>query len=52
VHLTFNQDFDINALSYANALDVLCLRFYQGQLKKNAPMNCVEDPAWMKQENN
>ncbi|MBC8473196.1 MAG: hypothetical protein H8D54_00085 [Candidatus Omnitrophica bacterium] len=48
-----NQDFDINALSYANALDVLCLRFYQGQLiEKNAPMNWVGDPAWMKQENN
>ena len=47
-----NQDFDINALSYANALDVLCLRFYQGQLtEKNAPMNWVGDPAWMKQEN-
>ncbi|MFC1911871.1 hypothetical protein ACFLXG_01775 [Chloroflexota bacterium] len=47
-----NQDFDINALSYANALDVLCLRFYQGQLiETNAPMNWVGDPAWMKQEN-
>jgi hypothetical protein len=47
-----NQDFDINALSYANALDVLCLRSYQGQLiEKNAPMNWVGDPAWMKQEN-
>ena len=48
-----NQDFDINALSYANALDVLCLRFYQGLLiEKNAPMNWVGDPAWVKQENN
>jgi hypothetical protein len=47
-----NQDFDINALSYANALDVLCLRFCQGQLiEKNAPMNWVGDPAWMKQGN-
>jgi len=47
-----NQDFDTNALSYANALDVLCLRFYQGQLtEKNAPMNWLGDPAWMKQEN-
>jgi len=46
-----NQDFDTNALSYANALDVLCLRFYQGLLiEKNAPMNWVGDPAWMKQE--
>ena len=32
-----NQDFDINALSYANALDVLCLRFYQGQLTEKMP---------------
>ncbi|MFC1954354.1 hypothetical protein ACFLVZ_00825 [Chloroflexota bacterium] len=43
-----NQDFEINALSYANELDVLCLRFYQGQLiEKNFPMNWVGDPAWM-----
>jgi hypothetical protein len=47
-----NQDFDINALSYANALDVLCLLFYQGQLiEKNTPINWVGNPAWMKQEN-
>ncbi|MFC1988904.1 hypothetical protein ACFLVJ_03640, partial [Chloroflexota bacterium] len=32
-----NQDFEINALSYANALDILCLRFYQGQLIKKIP---------------
>ncbi|MFC1914711.1 hypothetical protein ACFLWK_00425 [Chloroflexota bacterium] len=48
-----NQDFDINALSYANALDVLCLRYYQGKLiEENAPMNWGRDAAWMKQENN
>jgi len=47
-----NQDFDINALSYANALDVLCLRYHKGRLtEKNAPMNWVGDPAWMKQKN-
>ncbi|MFC2020820.1 hypothetical protein ACFLU1_03390 [Chloroflexota bacterium] len=43
-----NQDFDIKALSYANTLDILCLRFYQGQLiEKNTPMNWIGDPAWM-----
>lgn len=43
-----NQEFDINALSYANKLDVLCLRFYQGQLtKQNTSMNWAGDPAWM-----
>ncbi|MFC2020018.1 hypothetical protein ACFLU4_08795 [Chloroflexota bacterium] len=47
-----NKDFDTDALSYANALDILCLHFYQGQLtKRNAPMNWVGNPAWMKQEN-
>jgi len=48
-----NQDYDIDALRYANTFDVLCLRLYEGQLiAKNAPMNWVGDPAWMKQENN
>ena len=48
-----NQDFDINALHYANALDVMCLRYFQGKLiEKNAPMNWLGTPAWIKQENN
>jgi hypothetical protein len=48
-----NQDFDINAISYANALDVLCLRLYQGPLiEKSAPLNWVRNPAWMKQKKN
>jgi hypothetical protein len=48
-----NQDFDINALNYANELDVLCLLFDKGQLiEKNAPMNWVGNPAWMKQKIN
>jgi hypothetical protein len=47
-----NQEFDINAISYANALDVLCLRSCQGQLiTRNAPMNWIGYPAWMKKEN-
>ena len=47
-----NQDFDIDALSYANKLDVLCLRFDHGQLtERNAPTNWIVDPAWLKQEN-
>ncbi len=47
-----SQDFDMDALSYANLFDVLCLRFYQGQLiEKNAPINWLLYPAWMKQQN-
>ena len=48
-----NQDFDINAQNYANALDILYLRFDQEQLiEKSAPMNWVGDPVWTKQEIN
>jgi hypothetical protein len=47
-----NQDFDIDALNYANTFDVLCLHFYQGQLiEKNTPMYWIGDPAWIKQKN-
>jgi hypothetical protein len=48
-----NQDFDIAALNYATSLDVLCLRFDEGQLtEKNNPRNWAGYPAWIKQENN